>query len=108
YTLSLHDALPILEIGYSEIAYALDQSIVKIEQAILQALEECPPELAGDIYANGIHMTGGSSCLRGLKERISAKVKLPIHQDPEALLSVSKGMITILKQPDKYRAILFK
>lgn len=97
-----------IEIGYAEVAYALDHSIVKIEQAILQALEECPPELAGDIYANGIHMTGGSSFLRGLQDRISAKVKLPVHQDPESLLSVSKGMITILKEPEKFKSVLFK
>src|SRR5690554_1454484 len=97
-----------IEIGYSEIALALDNSISKIEQAILQTLEECPPELAGDIYSNGIHMTGGTSSLRGLKERISSKVKLPVHPDQEALLSVSKGMITILKEPEKYKAILFK
>jgi len=97
-----------IQIGFSEIAFALDNSISKIEQAILQTLEECPPELAGDIYANGIHLTGGASSLRGLKERISAKVKLPVHQDPEALLSVSKGMITILKEPEKYKPVLFK
>lgn len=97
-----------IKIGYSEIALALDSSLAKIERAIVQTLEECPPELAGDIYANGIHITGGGSFLRSLKERISAKVNLPIHQDPEALLSVSKGMITILKEPDKYKAILFK
>lgn len=97
-----------IQIGYSEVAFALDNSLSKIEQMIVQTLEDCPPELAGDIYANGIHITGGNSFLRGLKERISDKVKLPVHQDPEALLSVYKGIITILKDPDRYKALLFK
>lgn len=97
-----------IKLGPAEIAYALDTSIIKIEQAILQALEECPPELAGDIYSNGIHLTGGASLLRGFRERISTKVKLSVHQDQEALGSVSKGMTVILKDPSKYRTILFK
>lgn len=93
---------------HAEIAHALDQSISKIEIAILKALEECPPELAGDIHKSGIHLTGGGSLLRGLRERIAAKVRIPVHQDPEALLSVAKGMILILKDPKKYRHLLFK
>jgi rod shape-determining protein MreB len=97
-----------IQLGPSEIAYALDTSIIKIEQAILQTLEECPPELAGDIYSNGIHLTGGASLLRGFRERISTKVKLSVHQDQEALGSVSKGMTVILKDPAKYRGVLFK
>ena len=97
-----------IQLNSSEIAYALDASIIKIEQAILQTLEECPPELAGDIYSNGIHLTGGASLLRGFRERIATKVKLSVHQDQEALGSVSKGMTIILKDPAKYRTILFK
>jgi len=97
-----------IQLRSSEIAYALDTSIIKIEQAILQTLEECPPELAGDIYSNGIHLTGGGSLLRGFRERIASKVKLSVHQDQEALGSVSKGMTVILKDPGKFRTILFK
>src|SRR5690606_28082088 len=84
-----------IQLCSSEIAYALDTSIIKIEQAILQTLEECPPELSGDIYSNGIHLTGGGSLLRGFRERIASKVKLSVHQDQEPLGSVSKGMTVI-------------
>jgi rod shape-determining protein MreB len=97
-----------ITLEHAEIARALDHSISKIEQAILKTLEECPPELAGDIYKSGIHLTGGGSLLRGLRERIAAKVQIPVHQDAEALLSVAKGMILILKHPGKYRSLLFK
>lgn len=93
---------------HTEIAQTLDHSISKIEQAILRTLEECPPELAGDIYESGIHLTGGTSLLRGLRDRIAAKIRVPVHSDPEALLSVAKGMVLILKDPVKYRSLLFK
>ncbi len=95
-------------IDHLEIAYVLNTSIIKIEQAIMQTLEECPPELAGDIYKNGIHLTGGGSLLRGFKERLEAKVKLPVLQDDNALFSVSKGITTVLADIDTYKPVLFK
>src|SRR3990172_1007098 len=53
-------------VSYTVIAYALDKSISKIEEAILNALEITPPELAADIYRTGIYLTGGGALLRGL------------------------------------------
>lgn len=95
-------------IDHLEVAYILNNTIIKIEQAILRTLEECPPELSGDIYKNGIHLTGGGSLLRGLKERLEAKVKIPVLQDPNALFSVSKGISTVLNNLESYRPVLFK
>ena len=64
-------------VSYVEIAHALDKSISKIEEAILNALEMTPPELSADIYRTGIYLAGGGSLLRGLDKRISLKTKLP-------------------------------
>ena len=41
-----------------EVAEALDKSIAKIEEAVLKALEDTPPELSSDIYRTGIYLTG--------------------------------------------------
>jgi rod shape-determining protein MreB and related proteins len=98
----------VIEIGPLEIAGVLDEAISKIEEAILQTLEECPPELSGDIYTNGIYLTGGSSLLRGLKERLEARINIPIHQDPNALFSVLKGISGVLGSPRTHKAVLFK
>lgn len=95
-------------IDHLEVAYILNNTIIKIEQAVLRTLEECPPELSGDIYKNGIHLTGGGSLLRGLKERLESKVKIPVLQDSNALFSVSKGISIVLNDLDNYRAVLFK
>jgi rod shape-determining protein MreB and related proteins len=93
-------------IDYVEVAEILDKSIRRIENAIFQTLEDCPPELSSDIYVNGIHLTGGGSLLRGIRERFQERIKLPIHSDPEALLSVSKGLLKIIRDPEKYKSVL--
>ncbi len=95
-------------IGYKELLEVLNGSVQKIEQVILQTLEECPPELSGDIYENGIYLTGGGSLLRGLRERLMARTSIPVHSDPDALVSVTKGIQRVIENPGKYQAILFK
>ncbi|WP_224995082.1 rod shape-determining protein [Cesiribacter sp. SM1] len=98
----------LIEVGPMEIANILNDSVIKIEDAILQTLEECPPELSGDIYTNGIYLTGGSSLLRGLRERLAARINIPIHQDPNALFSVLNGIAGVLRVPQAHKAVLFK
>jgi rod shape-determining protein MreB len=56
-----------------EIAKALDKSIQRIEDAVMETLSQTPPELAADIYNTGIYLAGGGSMLRGLDKRISQK-----------------------------------
>lgn len=103
----LIEGIPVTrKIDYAEVASILEKSIQAIENAIVQTLESCPPELAADIYQNGIHVTGGNAYLRGLKQRFEARIKLPVHIDDEALQSVSKGVATALYDPKKYQAVL--
>lgn len=103
----LIEGIPVTrQIDHSEVAFILEKSFSSIEHCIIQTLETCPPELAADIYLNGIHVTGGNALLRGLKERLEAKVKLPVHIDEDALVSVSKGAALMLRDPKKYRSIL--
>jgi rod shape-determining protein MreB len=64
--------------------------------------------LSADIYQNGIFVTGGSALLRGMKERLEAKIKLPVHVDAHALISVSRGLGKVLKDPGKYKSIIFQ
>lgn len=93
-------------VDHLEIASVLEKSISAIELSIIQTLETCPPELASDIYVNGVHVTGGNALLRGLQERLQRKLKLPVHIDDEPLLSVSKGVATVLRDPVKYKGVL--
>jgi rod shape-determining protein MreB len=89
-------------VSYVEIAHALDKSISKIEEAILNALEMTPPELSADIYRTGIYLAGGGSLLRGLDKRISLKTKLPVHVADDPLRAVARGTGIALKNIDKF------
>jgi rod shape-determining protein MreB len=89
-------------VSYVEIAHALDKSISKVEEAILNALEMTPPELSADIYRTGIYLAGGGSMLRGLDKRISLKTKLPVHIAEDPLRAVARGTGIALKNVDKF------
>ena len=60
-------------INHSEVAKALDKSVIRIEDAIMEALSQTPPELSADIYNTGIYLAGGGALLRGLDKRLSQK-----------------------------------
>ncbi len=96
-------ALPVeIPVSYSQISQALDKSIVKIESAVMEVLENTPPELYADIYKNGIHLTGGGALLRGLDKRLSEKTKLPVKVSDEPLRAVANGTYISLKNVDKF------
>ena len=84
-------------VNYAEIAESIDKSIAKIEMAIMNALEQTPPELSADILKTGIHLTGGGAMLRGLDKRISQKTKLPVHVADDPLKAVARGTAIALK-----------
>lgn len=96
----------VIKVSYSEIAFALDKSVSKIEEAVLKALETSPPELSADIYDNGIHLTGGGALLRGLDKRLSLKTKLPVHVAEDPLRAVVRGTGHALKNLNHYKGIL--
>jgi len=98
----------IIKLSYSEIAFAIDKSISKIEDAVLKALEICPPELSADIYDNGIHLTGGGALLRGLDKRLALKTKLMIHVVEDPLSAVVRGTGIALKNIHHYKAVLMQ
>lgn len=91
-----------IKVNYSEIAYCLDKSISKIETAVLNALEQTPPELSADIYRTGIYLTGGGALLRGLDKRLHTKTQLPIHVADDPLRAVARGTGIALKNFDKF------
>ena len=89
-------------VSHAEIAQALDKTISKIEAAILNALENTPPELSADILKTGIYMAGGGSLLRALDKRIEMKTKLKVHVAEDPLRAVARGAGIALKNFDKF------
>ena len=95
-------------ISYSEIARAIDKSLVRIEDAIMEALSQTPPELAADIYNTGIYLAGGGALLRGLDKRLSLKTDLPIYVSEDPLQAVVRVTGIALKNIDRFKTVLKK
>ncbi|AFL97053.1 rod shape-determining protein [Ornithobacterium rhinotracheale] len=89
-------------VNYKEVARALDNSISRIEDAVMETLSKTPPELAADIHNTGVYMAGGGSMLRGLDQRISKKTGLPVFLAEDPLRAVVKGTGIALKNMDKF------
>ena len=87
---------------------ALDKSILRIEDAVMETLSKTPPELAADIYNTGIYLAGGGSMLRGLDKRLSRKTDLPVYVAEDPLRAVVRGTGIALKNLEKYKTVLIK
>ncbi|MCQ2212514.1 MAG: rod shape-determining protein [Bacteroidaceae bacterium] len=95
-----------ISVCYQEIAHCIDKTLAKIETAVLQALEQTPPELYADIVKNGIWLTGGGALLRGLDRRLTDKIKIPFHVDDDPLHSVAKGTGIALKNVHNFQFLM--
>ena len=89
----------------TEVREALQDCITTIVGAIRQALENTPPELAGDIIDRGIVLTGGGSLLQGLDERLREETALPIVQVEDPLTSVVLGVGKTLEELTLLRSV---
>ena len=65
--------------------------VEQIGIAAHQVLERTPPELAGDIYSEGIVLTGGSALLQGLPEYFSEKLKVDVRVAEDPVNCVAMG-----------------
>ncbi len=94
-----------LIIDDAEVREALMDPISAIVNAIKIALENTPPELAGDILDRGIVLTGGGSILRGLDIRLREETNLPIVLVDDPLTTVVNGTGKVLDELDLLRKV---
>jgi len=100
-------ALPLeIPVSYQEIAHCLDKSITKIETAILNVLEETPPELYADVYRKGVFLAGGGALLKGLDKRLSDKTNIRFQVADDPLHAVARGTGIALKNVDKFSFLI--
>jgi rod shape-determining protein MreB and related proteins len=89
-----------------EIQSALRESLLHILETIRATLENCPPELSGDIVDRGVILTGGGSLLNGLQDWLSEEIVVPVHLAPNPLESVAIGTgrsLTVIHKLQKVR-----
>ncbi len=100
-------ALPMeVPVSYQEISHSIEKSISKIEAAVLNALEQTPPELYADIVKNGIYLAGGGAMLRGLDKRLTNKIGIQFHVAEDPLLAVAKGTGVALRNIDRFNFLI--
>jgi len=98
----------IVEINSDEVREAINEPISLIVDAIRDALENAPPELAGDIVDRGIVLTGGGALLRNLDLLIRAETGLPITVADDPLSTVARGAGIALDQLDVLKEVTFQ
>ena len=68
-----------MELTNTELCPVLGEVAKTITGAVHDVMESTPPELVGDIYRDGIVMTGGGSLLYGMDKLICEQLKIDVH-----------------------------
>ena len=84
-----HDQLS--AVTSNEIREALSETVNQIIRAVRLALEQAPPELAGDIADRGIMLTGGGALLHGIDTVLADATGLPVGIADQPLNCVAYG-----------------
>ncbi|MCY1714207.1 rod shape-determining protein [Caproiciproducens galactitolivorans] len=79
------------DISCDEMLEALIEPAMQIVRTIQEMLEKTPPELMGDVYSDGIILTGGSAQLAGFDTLISKKAKMAVHIAEDSQICVALG-----------------
>ncbi|MCD6277520.1 rod shape-determining protein [candidate division WOR-3 bacterium] len=95
-----------IKVTSREIRSALEKPVSQIINAVKQALEKTPPELAADIVDKGIVMTGGGSLLRGLDKLLTEETNLLTKVAENPLECVARGAGYVLEDMAKFKALL--
>jgi rod shape-determining protein MreB len=98
----------IVEINSEEVREAIIEPVSIIIEAIKDALDNAPPELAGDIVDRGIVLTGGGALLTNLDLLIREETGLPITIADDPLSVVARGAGMALDNLDVLKEVTFQ
>ena len=91
----------------AEISEAVAEVAVTIIEAVHSVLERTPPELASDIYQNGITLTGGGALLGGLCRRVQATLRIPCSLAENPADCVARGTGMALENMELYGDLVY-
>lgn len=88
----------------------IDEALVEHFHTIIDnikvILERTPPELAADIYRNGVYLTGGASQVNHLAQLVQAGTGLKVNMAENPVTSVALGLAKIIKD-DNYKSVAY-
>ncbi len=85
---------------------SLEEHFNTIIDNVKVILERTPPELAADIYRNGIYLTGGASQVAHLAERLNKGTGLKVNVSENPVTSVAIGLAKIINE-DNYKTVAY-
>lgn len=90
----------------TQVRYWLVKSLKVMTEALKELIDITPPELAGDIYRNGVYLSGGGSMLRGMNQLFEKEIGVSVHMVDEPLICVVRGIGLIAENTSFYTNIL--
>ena len=103
---SLVTGLPrAVTVNSDEIIEALDEPLRDLISALHRIIERTPPELASDIFDEGITLSGGGAQLFGLEEVLTDQLKIRVTLADEPALCVAHGLTELIDDPDQYENV---
>ena len=79
------------ELNSRHVLEAIEQPLDGIVGELKSVLEQCPPELAADIFERGMVLTGGGALLQNLDILLSEATGVPVIVADEPLTCVARG-----------------
>jgi len=93
-------------VSAQEVREGIEEQVQAVVDAVKYCLDKTPPELAADIMARGITVTGGGALLRGLDVRIASETGTPVITSDRPLQTVVLGAGVCLEEFDRLREVL--
>lgn len=90
-----------------DVLEAIQQPLSGIVTAVRTALEQCPPELAADIFERGMVLTGGGALMKNIDVLLSKESGVPVIVAEDPLTCVARGGGEALEMIDSYGSDLF-
>jgi rod shape-determining protein MreB len=90
-----------LELNDYDIYEAIIDNVDEIVAAVKAVFEKTPPELVGDVYGNGLYITGGGSLLSGLDKLIESQIGVKCNIPDDPVSCVAKGTRIAFNHLDK-------
>jgi len=103
---SLVSGLPrAVSVSSEEMIEALAEPLRELVNDLHRIIERTPPELASDVFDEGITLSGGGAQLFGLDEVITDQLKIETRLAEEPALCVAHGLSELIDDPDRYENI---
>ena len=95
-----------IDVSSIELREAIAGSVDILVDTVKDALDDTPPELVADLMESGICMAGGGSLLKGLADRMTDEVNMPVYVADDPMTCVARGAGRVLEDYNNLRRLL--